>query len=82
MIPDLQVIEVDEGCCGMSGSFGFKKEKYRLSLEIGARLFNRIREIAPDLVTSDCSSCCFQIAHATGIGAVHPAILIAQAFGM
>ena len=82
LIPDLQVIEVDEGCCGMSGSFGFKKEKYRLSLEIGARLFDRIREIAPDLVTSDCSSCCSQIAHATGIGAVHPAILIDRVFSV
>jgi len=82
LIPDLQVIEVDEGCCGMSGSFGFKKEKYRLSMEIGARLFNRLREIAPDLATSECSSCCFQITHATGIGAVHPAILIARAYGL
>jgi glycerol-3-phosphate dehydrogenase subunit C len=80
-IPALQVIELDEGCCGVSGSFGFKKEKYRLSLEIGARLFNRIREIAPDLVTSDCSSCCLQISHATGIGAVHPAVLMDQAYG-
>ncbi len=80
-IPSLQVIEVDEGCCGMSGGFGFKKEQYRLSLEIGARLFSRIREIAPDLVASDCSSCCMQISHATGIGAVHPAVLIDQAYG-
>jgi glycerol-3-phosphate dehydrogenase subunit C len=81
-IPSLQVIEVDEGCCGMSGSFGFKKEKYRLSLEIGARLFQRIREIGPDLVASDCSSCCLQISHATGIGAVHPAVLLAEAYGL
>jgi glycerol-3-phosphate dehydrogenase subunit C len=81
-IPSLEVIEVDEGCCGMAGTFGLKKEKYRLSLKIGARLFERIREINPDLVVSDCSSCCLQISHVTGIGAVHPAVLLAGAYGL
>ncbi len=31
------VTEVDSGCCGMAGSFGFEKEHYDLSMKIGRR---------------------------------------------
>jgi glycerol-3-phosphate dehydrogenase subunit C len=70
LIPELQVVEVDEGCCGMSGSYGFKTEKYDISLKIGRRLFDRVKEIDPEWVATDCSSCGMQINHGK-IGRAH-----------
>jgi Fe-S oxidoreductase len=43
-IPGADVIEVDAGCCGMAGSFGFEAEHYELSMSIGElRLFPAVR---------------------------------------
>ena len=40
LIPGSDVVEVDAGCCGMAGSFGFEAEHYELSMQIGGmRLF-------------------------------------------
>ena len=43
-IPGTEVTEVDAGCCGMAGSFGFEAEHYDLSMRIGElRLFPAVR---------------------------------------
>ena len=50
-IPGADVIEVDAGCCGMAGSFGFEAEHYELSMSIGElRLFPAVRAEAGDAV--------------------------------
>src|SRR5262249_15729350 len=44
------VTEVDSGCCGMAGSFGFEKEHYNLSLTIGnRRLAPAVRATSADV---------------------------------
>ena len=44
-IPGAEVTELDAGCCGMAGSFGFEAEHYDLSMQIGEqRLFPALRE--------------------------------------
>jgi FAD/FMN-containing dehydrogenase/Fe-S oxidoreductase len=80
-IPDAQVNEVDAGCCGMAGSFGFETEHYDLSLRIGGqRLFPAVRA-EPDttLVAATGVSCRQQIAHGVGRRAAHPVELISAA---
>ncbi len=43
-IPGAEVTELDAGCCGMAGSFGFEAEHYELSMQIGeSRLFPAVR---------------------------------------
>jgi FAD/FMN-containing dehydrogenase/Fe-S oxidoreductase len=80
-IPGAEVIEVDAGCCGMAGSFGFEKEHYRLSMRIGElRLFPAIRAEAPDVIIAATGvSCRQQIAHGTGRRAWHPLELAERA---
>lgn len=40
-----KVTELDAGCCGMAGSFGYEKDKFEVSMEIGSqRLFPAIKE--------------------------------------
>jgi FAD/FMN-containing dehydrogenase/Fe-S oxidoreductase len=82
-IPGADVIEVDAGCCGMAGSFGFEKEHYRLSMSIGElRLFPAIRAEALDAVIAATGvSCRQQISHGTGRQAWHPLELAQQALG-
>jgi glycerol-3-phosphate dehydrogenase subunit C len=79
-IPGVEVIDLDAGCCGMAGTFGMKRGTYDLSMRTGAPLFERIAELAPALVASECSTCRMQIAQATGLRTVHPITLLDEAY--
>ncbi len=72
-VPDITVTEIDSGCCGMAGSFGYEKEHFELSLQIGEdRLFPAIRNRENGTVVVACGfSCRHQIADGTGVKALH-----------
>ncbi len=80
-IPGAEVVELDAGCCGMAGSFGFEAEHYELSMRIGGmRLFPAVRqEPAATLIAATGVSCRQQIAHGTGRPARHPVQLVREA---
>ncbi len=61
-------------CCGMAGTYGFKKgmEGYEVSMEIGSTLFERIKAMGPDLVTTESSVCKMHIEHGCGLDVKHP----------
>ncbi|MGH3198239.1 MAG: (Fe-S)-binding protein, partial [Streptosporangiaceae bacterium] len=79
-IPGAEVTEVDAGCCGMAGSFGFEAEHYELSMSIGElRLFPAIRaEPEETIIAATGVSCRQQIGHGTGRPARHPLEIIRQ----
>jgi Fe-S oxidoreductase len=72
------VSEVDSGCCGMAGSFGFEKEHYELSTKIGnRRLAPAVKALSADVeVAAPGISCRQQIEHLAGRKAKHPAELM------
>jgi FAD/FMN-containing dehydrogenase/Fe-S oxidoreductase len=79
-IPSATVVDLDAGCCGMAGSFGYAREHYDVSRAIGERkLFPAVRT-KPEgaVVVAAGTSCRHQIADFTGEPAVHPAVLLAQ----
>jgi FAD/FMN-containing dehydrogenase/Fe-S oxidoreductase len=80
-IPGAEVVELDAGCCGMAGSFGFEAEHYDLSRQVGElRLFPALRgEPADTVVAATGVSCRQQIGHFAGRRARHPVELVAQA---
>ena len=80
-IPAAEVTELDAGCCGMAGSFGFEAEHYELSMRVGeSRLFGALRNLdAEALVAATGVSCRQQIAHGTGLRARHPVELVRAA---
>jgi FAD/FMN-containing dehydrogenase/Fe-S oxidoreductase len=81
LLPGTRVEEVDSGCCGMAGSFGYEKEHYEMSLAIGERrLFPAIRAVDPacEIVAAGVS-CRQQIAHGTGRRAKHLVEVLAEA---
>jgi len=69
---------MDTGCCGMAGSFGYKKETYELSQQIGQqRLFPKVNEMEKDaLLCTHGFSCHHQIKDGTGMYSYHPAELL------
>ena len=73
-----EVSEVDSGCCGMAGSFGFEKEHYELSIKIGnRRLAPAVKAAGADIeVVAPGISCRQQIDHLAGRQAKHPAELL------
>jgi FAD/FMN-containing dehydrogenase/Fe-S oxidoreductase len=80
-IPGAEVVELDAGCCGMAGSFGFESEHYELSMQIGeSRLFPALRaEDGGTLVAATGVSCRQQIAHGVGVQARHPVQIVRDA---
>ena len=78
------VDDMDTGCCGMAGSFGYDEDTYELSMEIGwQRLFPRLGNLeAETLICAPGFSCRHQIKDGVGMGALHPATLIAQRIGL
>jgi Fe-S oxidoreductase len=77
-IPNTTVVDLDAGCCGMAGSFGYARDHYEVSRAIGERrLFPAVRQ-KPEgaVVVAAGTSCRHQIHDFTGETAVHPAILL------
>lgn len=92
MIPELEVETSPAACCGIAGTYGYKVEKYEIAQQVGASLFEFVRNFytsnsnlettAAPLVICDSETCRWQITHATGIPAVHPVELLAAACGL
>jgi FAD/FMN-containing dehydrogenase/Fe-S oxidoreductase len=77
------VHEIDSGCCGMAGAFGYEKRHYDISMKIGERrLFPAIQAAGDDhRVVANGFSCRHQIEHATGRKAQHAIQVLAEALG-
>ncbi len=81
VLPESTVEAIPSGCCGMAGSFGYEKEHYELSMQIGELvLFPAVREASKEvIVAAPGTSCRHQIADGTGKKALHPAEILRQA---
>jgi Fe-S oxidoreductase len=77
-IPGSTVVDLDAGCCGMAGSFGYVRDHFEVSRAIGERrLFPAARALGDDgVLVASGTSCRHQIADFTGVRALHPAELI------
>lgn len=74
-LPENYSVEViPSGCCGMAGSFGYEKEHYKLSMQVGELvLFPAVRKAGEEmLVAAPGASCRHQILDGTGRKALHP----------
>ncbi|MFD0797572.1 FAD-binding and (Fe-S)-binding domain-containing protein [Maribacter chungangensis] len=72
---------ISSGCCGMAGSFGYEKEHYQVSMQIGElKLFPSIRKSKGDVVISaNGTSCRHQIYDGTKRKAKHPVTILKEA---
>jgi FAD/FMN-containing dehydrogenase/Fe-S oxidoreductase len=77
-IPSAKVVDLDAGCCGMAGSFGYTSEHYDVSRAIAERkLLPAARAMtAGAVLVAAGTSCRHQVADLAGVTAVHPAVLL------
>ena len=82
MIPGVKLTILDSQCCGIAGTYGFKKENYGTSQGIGASLFRQIEEVGADYVATDCETCKWQIEMSTPAKVMHPISLLARSLDL
>ena len=77
-IPGTRVTDLDSGCCGMAGSFGYAREHFDISQQIGERrLLPAARALgAGNVLVAAGTSCRHQVHDFTGVRAQHPAVLL------
>ncbi len=74
------ITELDAGCCGIAGTFGFSKKNYELSSQISARLKDALEKSPVKEVLTECAACKMQIEHISGATVVHPVKVLAEAY--
>lgn len=72
---------INSGCCGMAGSFGYEKEHFDVSMQIGEdTLFPKIRKIDNNtIIAASGTSCRHQIFDGTQRIAQHPVSILKNA---
>lgn len=78
-IPGLELIVLESQCCGIAGTYGFKKENYDTAQAIGSTVFDQIEASGADLVVTDCETCKWQIEMSTSKKCEHPITILARA---
>ena len=81
-IPGVDLVVLNPNCCGIAGTYGFKKENYETSQAIGSRLFAEIENVRPDFVATDCETCKWQIEMSTGIKVKNPVEVLFEALDL
>ena len=78
LLPGNESTMLDSGCCGMAGSFGYEKDHYDLSMNIGELLFQQIRG-HEGVIAASGVSCRSQMFDGLGINARHPVEILHDA---
>jgi FAD/FMN-containing dehydrogenase/Fe-S oxidoreductase len=78
-----KVTIISSGCCGMAGSFGYEKEHYEISMNIGEQsLFPAVRKSPSEtIIAANGTSCRHQIFDGTKREAKHPVSVLREALG-
>jgi glycerol-3-phosphate dehydrogenase subunit C len=82
LIPGLKVVDSTASCCGIAGTYGLKREKYGIAMDVGANLFRQVAENGSDEVVCDSETCRWQIQQATQVKSVHPVEMLHRASGL
>ena len=69
-------------CCGMAGIMGFKRDFHETSIHLGNRLMEKINELAPERLITDCLSCRLQFNQLLPYKVQHPVELIREAYSL
>lgn len=79
--PNYHTTLIPSGCCGMAGSFGYEKEHYEISQQIGELiLFPAVRKASQDqIIAASGTSCRHQIKDGTGRLSLHPVEILYKA---
>ena len=71
--------DVGESCSGISGTYGWKSEKYEKSMAIGAEMFDHMEHADGETGMTECPTCAMQMEHGSGYEVRHPLELLESA---
>ena len=79
-VPQARVVDLDAGCCGMAGSFGYTRDHFEVSQAIGERRLLPAARTMPagSVLVASGMSCRHQVHDFTGVRAVHTAKLLSS----
>ncbi len=80
-VPGVEVVHLADGCSGMAGPWGLTARNAPTSFAAGRVMLDSFRA-GPAVGVAECSACRLQMQDATGKRAVHPAIILAHAYGL
>jgi Fe-S oxidoreductase len=80
LIPGMEPVDIDRGCCGLAGSFGMRRSHRDESREIGRYLFQELQSPDYDLGITNCPGCAMQMQAGSGQDVVHPLKLLWRAY--
>ena len=81
-IPGLQYEILDDTCCGLNGSYGFKKSNESTAIQLGERAVSLIRKTGAQAIIADCGSCRMQLGGLSGLATFDPAEIISESLGI
>lgn len=82
LVPGLQVVDSEQPCCGIAGTYGLKKEKYEIAQKVGQPVFDMVKATNTNIATCDTETCRWQIQKGSGVHTVHPIEVIHYALGL
>jgi glycerol-3-phosphate dehydrogenase subunit C len=80
LIPGYEIQDVGAGCCGQCGTFGFKKEKYDVSMKIGRPMAEAVKDVDADYTVTECGMCKNQLDQLTDKKVKHPMQILAESY--
>ncbi len=81
LVPGMEAVEVDRGCCGLAGSFGMRRSHREESREIGRYLFQELQSPDYEMGITNCPGCAMQMQAGSGRDVIHPLKLLWRAYG-
>lgn len=78
MLPNVELTVLEQNCCGIAGTYGFKSENYETAQQVGQKLFDDIQDGDYDIIASDCETCRWQINMSTGKECLNPISIFAN----
>ncbi len=80
LIPGYEISTVPADCCGQCGTYGFKKEKYEVSMALGKSMAEAIEEDDSTYTVTECGMCTNQLLQLTSKKVKHPMTVLAEAY--
>ncbi|SFG18092.1 glycerol-3-phosphate dehydrogenase subunit C [Halopelagius inordinatus] len=78
-VDGVTIEDVGDSCSGISGTYGWKEEKYETSMKIGEDMFDHMDHAEGNVGMTECPTCSMQMEHGTGYDIEHPLQLIEDA---
>ncbi len=82
LIPGLEIERLPNSCCGIAGTFGFQKKNFDLSMKAGEPMLAVYSQSKADYGLTECGTCKMQMELAGDKKVLHPAKILAHAYGL